>query len=389
MIWLDGEDLGRLRQQGWDEHPEYRGVRILVRQGAWKKRYRLAKRSDGSCVFLMSDRRCRIHHEHGPDAKPAVCRMFPFRLVPLGDFAYLTVRRSCPSAAAGRGRKLEKHRRQVGRLAERRQMVPKATRPPAITRGHRVSWKDTWRVMEAIRRLMLDDRYPVVRRLVHGLHFCELLDMCRLHRVQEERFTELLAMLETSAVEGMGGLFGSRSAPGRSACMLFRQTALEYVRLHAKFVVEQSWRARWRWIRTGVAFARGKGRLPQIHPDFPETTFEVLERPLGHLDRPVLRPITAYFEAAAASGQYAVLGRRGWSIAESFRGLALSHPIALWMLRLMCTGRTPEVEDAVGVVGAIDRGQGYARLAGRPYRRRIATLVRLGELPRLVAWYAR
>jgi hypothetical protein len=138
-----------------------------------------------------------------------------------------------------------------------------------------------------------------------------------------------------------------------------------------------------------IALARGKGRVPRIHPDVPETTFEALERPLGHLPEPVLRPITAYFEASAASGQYAVLGRRGWSIVESFRALAVSHPVALWMLRLVSIGRPPEQEDTVGVVAAIDRGQGYARLAGRGHRSRMANLAGLGELARLVAWYAR
>ena len=61
----------------------------------------------------------------------------------------------------------------------------------------------------------------------------------------------------------------------------------------------------------------------------------------------------------------------------------------MWMLRWMCAGRAATPEDMLGVVAAIDRGQTYAPLAGRRHRGRIASLKRLGELPRLVAWYAR
>jgi hypothetical protein len=74
---------------------------------------------------------------------------------------------------------------------------------------------------------------------------------------------------------------------------------------------------------------------------------------------------------------------------ESFRGLAMSHPIALWMLRLACGDRPATAEDTVDIVVAIARGQGFASLSGAGYRRRVGRVARLGELARLVAWYAR
>ena len=138
-----------------------------------------------------------------------------------------------------------------------------------------------------------------------------------------------------------------------------------------------------------AAFARGRGRVPHIHACFPPNTFERLQEPLGPLPAAVLRPLDAYFEAAAASKQYAVLSRRHWSLVENFRALALSHAVALWLLRLSCGPRPPGVEDVCGVVGAIDRGQTYAPLTGSRHRSRIGSLRRLGDLPRLVAWYAR
>jgi hypothetical protein len=114
-----------------------------------------------------------------------------------------------------------------------------------------------------------------------------------------------------------------------------------------------------------------------------------LERPLGPLDAAVLQPLTRFFEASAASKHYAAPGRPGWSLVESFRSLALAYPLAMWLLRLSCGNRLPQVEDMIDVVGAIDRGQSYGGLIGRRHRRRIKSLARMRALGRLVVWYAR
>ncbi len=389
IIRLSDDELRRIRQQGWHQHPEYRGVRIVERDGLLKRRYRLVHRSDGNCVFLAADGRCRIHSDHGEAAKPLPCRLFPLQLVPLEDHAYLTLRRYCPSAAADAGREVKQYLGIVRELAQRHHLAPKGTRPPAVLPRQRRSWKDTLRIAEVIERLMLDNRYPPVRRLAHGLRFCELLEMCRLRKLPSERLGPLLAMLETSAVEETNELFRDRRPPGKAAAGLFRQIAFEYIRLHPKLITQESWSERLRLLGRAIAFGRGKGRVPQVHTSFPETTFKELERPLGHLAVDVLHPLTTYFEAAAASKHYALLGRRKWPLVESFRALATSYPVAMWILRLACGDRPPAVEDVIDVVGAIDRGQGYAPLVGRRHRVRINALARLGELPRLAIWYAR
>src|SRR5688500_17392162 len=44
----------------------------------WPPRHRLARHDDGACVFLGKANQCRIHEHFGADAKPLVCRMYPF-----------------------------------------------------------------------------------------------------------------------------------------------------------------------------------------------------------------------------------------------------------------------------------------------------------------------
>ena len=68
--------------------------------GNWK----LTHRPEGGCVFLTARNRCRIQERFGAEAKPFVCRLFPFVLIPAGDHWRVGMRFSCPSAAANRGR---------------------------------------------------------------------------------------------------------------------------------------------------------------------------------------------------------------------------------------------------------------------------------------------
>ena len=98
-----------------------------------------------------------------------------------------------------------------------------------------------------------------------------------------------------------------------------------------------------------------------MHPELPVATFESLERPLGHLVEDIQRPLNRYYETNVAARQYAVASRPGWAIVESFRALALSYPVALWILRLCCPDRAPTKRDALDMVTLIDRG-GPSRL---------------------------
>lgn len=453
IIPLSSEEYERIRHQGWEKEGELAGRRLFVRLSWFKSQYRLAHRPDGFCVFLSAQGRCRIHEKFGSAAKPLICRMFPYQLVPLDRFAYLTLRHNCPSVVSRQGRSLEEQRDSWQPLVENPRFFTHSAPPPPLTATYRGNWNQFLQVANCVERLLTDDRYPVVRRLVHSVVLAQILDRCRLARLDAERFRELIGLLERGTVNEADPLFGERLPPFRTAQLAFRRCLIEYYRLHPGYRLETSWRGRFHWILTSWNMAMGRGKIPalrdasealhvvppfaQIHDRLPpeaETQLReshrsqlapamapgasesasrdtltcspssermvpiswrewvdlcVLERSLGAIHRDILQPLDDYYEKMAIAKRYAVCGRKGWSLTDRIRALAMSFVAGLALLRLACGDRPPTLSDMAAVVIALDRGETYQPLASPIYRRRLRALDRSQQLTRLLLWYSR
>ncbi|HEX5103617.1 MAG TPA: YkgJ family cysteine cluster protein, partial [Pirellulaceae bacterium] len=199
IVPLSPADLARLKEQGWAEHPDFRGTAITTRESWLGGEHRLAHREDGSCVFLLPDGLCRIHKELGFDAKPLICRTFPLQVVPRDNAAIVTIRRACPSAAADRGQPVAEQLDQARPVIRESGLADAAVRPPAVKPGERRDWRTTRRVLDALQRLLCDERFPIVRRLVHSLTFCRLIEQAQTRRLADDQLAELCTVLEQAA----------------------------------------------------------------------------------------------------------------------------------------------------------------------------------------------
>ncbi len=63
----------------------------------------LLRPRDGSCSYLGRDGLCRVHKILGEEAKPSVCRLFPFRAVKVPDGWDAGMSLLCPTVAGGEG----------------------------------------------------------------------------------------------------------------------------------------------------------------------------------------------------------------------------------------------------------------------------------------------
>jgi lysine-N-methylase len=340
----------------------------------------------------MPDGLCRIHKELGFDAKPLICRTFPLQIVPREKDAYLTIRRACPSAAADRGRPVAEHLSFARELAREGHLAEVPADAPPIKPGEQRPWLVARRLLQTLERLLTDERYPPVRRLVHAVVLTRLLSQAKTGPLADDRLMELFDVLEQNVATEAAEFFSHRQVPKSTALVLFRQSAADFLRLHPGYIAEPgsrpSWHDRWRLVDAAWRFVRGHGQLPRLHPTFPAATFDQLEQPLGVLDPAIYQPLARMIETTAVSWCYALANRRGWSIVESVWMLALLFPIGLWLLRWRGAGGTPRAEYMPEIITALDRGQGYAPLARGKQRRRVQLLARMEELERLVIWYA-
>ena len=244
-------------------------------------------------------------------------------------------------------------------------------------------------VLEALRRITNNARFPPIHRLVQGVEFCRLIEAAQTTDFANDKLAELIQVLEQNLPDEAAPYFEQREVPTGGAKILFRQLALEVIRLHPQVAVKPTWATRWQMFWWALRMVRGRGTLPHVVPQYPTAAFDDLESPLGRLDAAIYQPLFRYFETTASSYQYALASKPGWSVIEAYRHLALYYPLALWLWRWGCFGRAGTIDDMLGVITALDRAQGYEPLTGNKQRSRMATLVKLNALPRLIAWYGR
>lgn len=68
--------------------------------------YSLEKRADGRCEFLGEDTRCLLHRHFGEEAKPAMCRLFPYTFTTTPSGVYASVSFSSSGVLFNFGRPL-------------------------------------------------------------------------------------------------------------------------------------------------------------------------------------------------------------------------------------------------------------------------------------------
>src|SRR5262249_20156378 len=139
----------------------------------------------------------------------------PLQVVTTDRGSSVTAVRSCPSAAADRGRPIAEHLAGLKRLFAGARAPSATAIAPTIVGRTRRSWDDFHRVSEALERMLIDKRLPLVRRLVHALRFASLLEECKWKHVASDAVAELVAVLEQAACQGASRWFADREPPAK------------------------------------------------------------------------------------------------------------------------------------------------------------------------------
>ena len=361
-VQLRAADLAKLAAQGWERElgevtVEFRGQRYLK------------QRADGGCVFLLADGKCRIHAEHGLEAKPLACQMFPFMLAPDAREARVGISFACASVLGNQGASLASHAAEVRRMSrDVPELGPARTLLDASTEA---TPDEAAMVAEAVDRWLRNGAVPLAMR-VDGLAWLGLqLSRARFATVRGPRLRELMdtlvvALPQELPLHPIDSSSGAQRATLRQAAF-FRLEDPKIGELRrvgrVRAVLGQFMRSR--------AFSKGRGVMPAMGDRWPSSDFAAVERTaaLGESAEfaAIEELLVRWMRATVLGGRAWGSGYYGWPVVDGIQAMALNVACAAWLARAhaAASGRAvPGLVDVRAAIGRVDRTCGRAPWLG-------------------------
>ena len=133
---------------------------------------RLARREDGACIYLGADQLCQIHRHFGGDAKPLMCRLYPFAFYRLAERFAVDCSFSCRSISEGSGASLaERVPEWTALLGEG---ATREERPHRLTRQRTLSGELLWGFEHYLLGFLADESLSLFDRVRCCLQFVRL-----------------------------------------------------------------------------------------------------------------------------------------------------------------------------------------------------------------------
>jgi lysine-N-methylase len=387
----DDEKL-RIEKLDLADDPEIAPGPWFQRKGwRWSGSWVLRHRPDGSCVFLTASNRCRLQERFGADAKPFVCRLFPFILIPAGSHWRVGMRFSCPTAAENKGRPLSARESELGNLArlleEHLGRTGESAPPPVLQSGQQVPWPDAMRIVQALVDIVQDRGMRLERRLRQCLALARLCRQARLDNLSGGKLGEFLKVVRNVLDGEVPRNAAELPAPGWIGRVLFRTLLAIFARKDLGLHRGPATRTRLGRLWSGWRFVRGHGSVPRVNSFLPETTFEEVA------GRPALPPeldetLERYYLVKLNSLQFCGPPNFELPLWTGLESLVLTLPMILWLARAF--SQLPPLEAVQKAILLVDDHFGGNPIFGfRIIRFFLRTLAERGELEKLAVWYSR
>ncbi|OYW14624.1 MAG: hypothetical protein B7Z55_15560, partial [Planctomycetales bacterium 12-60-4] len=251
---------------------------------AWNRRYRLAHRDDGGCVFLNEQGLCRIHAKFGEAAKPLACRVYPYALHPHGKSIAVSLRFSCPSVIANKGRPVAQQTKDLKVIEQL--IVPEGSEripAPRLSARERVGWQEFDLFIERLLGLIADSRTPLLVRVFQSLAWVNLVGQSKFGNLARPQLREFLDLITLAVKSEFTQLPNPIDPPGKVGRLYFRMFGAQYARKDTVQSLSGGWLGRWKLLRAIMAFTKGRGDIPPLQPGYRPVPFESLETPFGGL----------------------------------------------------------------------------------------------------------
>ena len=127
-----------------------------------------ARGASGACVFLDAASRCGIHSHLGYDAKPQVCREFPYHFVDTPDGVVAGLSFACSAVLHHRGAPLDTQHDAVAAVLAGSARVATLPDPIVLYSGVDITWAQYRPVEEGLLAILADTAVPFPRGLMAG-----------------------------------------------------------------------------------------------------------------------------------------------------------------------------------------------------------------------------
>jgi Fe-S-cluster containining protein len=327
---------------------------------------RLARRSSGACIFLATDNGCLIHRHFGEQAKPLLCRMYPFAFVSTADRVAVDCSFACRSIAQGTGEPLETRTPEWLRLLE--ESPAAEANAPRLDAKRALKPETLWELEHGLVELLNRPELPFFVRLRCAMQFAELSAN---GDPEAPMAGELRGALRATLPRRMAARLpeGSMNATQRA---LFVQEVYAHLNPPPEDEGPRQMRER-EWVSAGEAFRDGRGN--------PRVDGRELKVSWGDVRRVSVETIGAAGDAVLARWlTAAVVGQRFRFAAdeelpfgEAVARLALRYPMALWGTKALAAGRgaaSAAVGDLQQAIRLIDRAAGRIPLGNLDRKQR-------------------
>ncbi len=338
------------------------------------KARQLARRDDGACVFLGERGQCRIHEHFGEEAKPVMCRMYPFAFHRFGDRVGVDVAFSCNAVSTDRGENVERLVPEWVRLAFG-DGEPQDTRRHFLKTGVAIDGNLVWEFEFHLLAFLKDRTLPFSERVRACLQFLRLATTGDPAAPTAKMFRDAIAEGIPRQLEKLPR--EPRMDKTQRAAFytwLYLSLSLRPSTFHLMPSADQR-AARGRLLEQGERFVRNEGR-PAVRGGELNADFETIARTGASIFRDGDTAfLEKYFTVKIAGKRYLMRTGRELPLLEGAWQLFLMYPMTVWTAKALAADRgSADVEDrdVRAAVRALDHQYGVLDLDDIEGKRREA-----------------
>ncbi len=328
---------------------------------------RLARRRDGACIYLGDDNLCRIQNHFGGDAKPLMCRLYPFGFYPVADRVAVDCSFACRSISGGTGVPLSEHAPEwtalLGGTGAHR------ARQHRLTRRRPLTGELLWEFERYLLGFLTNASLPLFDRVRCCLQFMRLATTGDPAASSAAMLRQAIARglpLQISGIPRGGGMDRTQRAIFHQWLFLaLNPPAVNSDLLPGSGRRHEDERRRAEALR----FVGRQGRPLVDNRELAATFGEIddVDAALVSADHSPL--LERYLAAKVISQRFLIAGEEELPLVEAVPRFLLVYPMAIWTARAFAAGRRAAAvseEDLRQAVALLDRTLGQVPLDALP-----------------------